>query len=72
MLHDSRFMLHVTMNCYFCQRNVKEVDFKDSERLQRFTSMLGRIKARTKTGLCAKHQRQMAKAVKRARTFGLL
>jgi small subunit ribosomal protein S18 len=60
------------MDCYFCQRNIKEIDFKNTETLQRFISGLAKIKPRKKTGLCAKHQRQLSKAVKRARHLGLL
>ena len=60
------------MDCYFCQRNIKEIDFKDTETLQRFISGLAKIKHRKKTGLCAKHQRQLSRAIKRARHFGLL
>jgi len=60
------------MNCYFCQRNIKEIDFKETERLQRFASGSGKIRPRRKTGLCAKHQRKLAKAIKQARHFGLI
>jgi len=60
------------MHCYFCQRNIKEIDFKDTQTLQRFTSLLGKIKGRKKTGLCARHQRKIAQAIKRARYLGLL
>jgi small subunit ribosomal protein S18 len=60
------------MNCYFCQRNIKEIDFKDTDNLKNFVSGLGKIKARKKTGVCAKHQRQLAKAIKRARNMGLI
>ncbi len=60
------------MDCYFCQRNIKEIDFKETETLKKFISGLGKIRPRKKTGLCAKHQRQLAKAVKRARCLGLL
>lgn len=60
------------MNCYFCQRNIKEIDFKDTDNLKNFVSGLGKIKARKKTGVCAKHQRRLAKAIKRARNMGLL
>jgi len=64
--------LRRNMDCYFCQRNIKDIDFKDTEGLQRFISSLAKIKSRKKTGLCAKHQRQLSKAIKRARHFGLL
>ena len=60
------------MNCYFCQRNIRDIDFKNTELLQRFISGLGKIKARKRTGVCSKHQRQVSKAIKRARHIGLL
>lgn len=60
------------MNCYFCQRNIQEIDSNDTATLQRFVSTLGKIKSRRKTNLCAKHQRKVAKAIKQARNFGLM
>jgi small subunit ribosomal protein S18 len=60
------------MPCYFCQRNIKEIDFRETELLKRFLSGLAKIKARKKTGVCAGHQRKLAKAIKRARHLGLL
>ncbi len=60
------------MNCYFCQKNVQDIDFKDTNVLRRFISGLGKIRARKRTGVCAKHQRKLAKAIKRARHLGLL
>ncbi|MDD2731994.1 MAG: 30S ribosomal protein S18 [Candidatus Pacebacteria bacterium] len=60
------------MDCYFCQKNSKEVDFKNVEILKKFISGLGKIKPKKRSGLCSKHQRQFAKAVKRARHLGLL
>jgi len=60
------------MECYFCQRNIREIDFKNTELLKRFISGLGKIKARKRTGVCSKHQRHLAKAIKRARHIGLL
>jgi small subunit ribosomal protein S18 len=60
------------MNCYFCQRNIKEIDFENTLILKKFLSSLGKIKPRKKTGLCASHQRKLAKAVKKARNLGLL
>ena len=60
------------MDCYFCQRNIKEIDFKSTDILKNFISGLGKIRPRKRTGLCAKHQRQLAKAIKRARHLGLL
>ena len=60
------------MACYFCQRNINELDFKETELLKRFISGLGKIRGKNKTGLCSKHQRMLAKAIKRARHLGFL
>jgi len=60
------------MNCYFCQKNIKEVDFKNAEVLQKFISGLAKIRARKRTGVCSKHQRKLSNAIKRARYLGLL
>jgi len=59
-------------NCYFCQRNLKEIDFKDKGLLEKFISSLGKIKGKKKTNLCSKHQRKLAQAIKRARFLGLI
>lgn len=60
------------MECYFCKQNIKEVNFENTELISRFVSALGKIKARKRTGLCAKHQKMIARAIKRARHLGLL
>lgn len=61
------------MDCYFCRKNnTEEIDFKDTELLRKFLSGLGKIKPKKRTGLCALHQRKLARAVKRARHLGLL
>jgi len=60
------------MDCYFCQRNIKEINFQETELLKRFISGLGKIRARKRTGLCSKHQKKLSKAIKRARHIGLL
>ena len=57
---------------YFCLHNTKEIDYKDTQTLKRFLSGQMKIYPRRKTNLCAKHQRQLKKAVKRARVLGLL
>ena len=59
-------------HCYFCRGNVKEIDYKDTEILSRFIDELGKIKPPRSTGACAKHQRKLAKAIKKARIAGLL
>ncbi len=60
------------MECYFCRKNINNIDYKNSVTLKNFLSASGKIKDRTKTGLCAMHQRNLASAVKRARQLGLL
>jgi len=60
------------MACFFCQRNIREIDFKDTETLRRFISGLEKIRAKKRTGVCASHQRKLARAIKRARILGLL
>ena len=60
------------MPCYFCQRNIQEIDFKNTETLEKFTSGLKKIRPRQRTGVCAKHQRMLAQAIKRARFLGLI
>jgi small subunit ribosomal protein S18 len=60
------------MPCYFCQKNIQEIDFKNTELLRRFTSGLAKIRPKKRTGICASHQRRLSKAIKRARFLGLL
>jgi small subunit ribosomal protein S18 len=58
--------------CYFCQKNVDDIDFKNVELLGKFVSGFYKIKPRKKTNLCSYHQKKIAVAVKRARQMGLL
>jgi small subunit ribosomal protein S18 len=51
---------------------MKEIDFKETELLKRFVSGLAKIRAKKRTGVCSKHQRKLATAIKRARHLGLL
>ena len=53
--------------CLFCKDKVEYADYKDVATLGRYTSERGRIRARRITGLCRRHQSQVATAVKRAR-----
>ncbi len=57
--------------CGFCI-DKKEIDYKDYEGLRRYVNEYGRIKPRRQTGTCAKHQRGLALAIKRARHLALL
>src|SRR5947207_4808425 len=58
--------------CVFCVDKVKRIDYKDKPRLQRYLSDRARIEPRRKTGTCAKHQRMLTTALKRARFMALL
>ena len=57
--------------CAFCAEKA-EIDYKDIARLRRFVSDRGKIQPRRRTGVCAKHQRRLAFAIKRARYLALL
>lgn len=61
-----------TDNCYFCQKGIEDIDFKETEILRRFISSMVKIKSRKKTGICSKHQKRLSEAIKRARYLGLL
>ena len=58
--------------CSLCIDNVKVIDYKDPAKLRRYISERGKIEPRRKTGNCAKHQRALAMAIKRARHLALL
>jgi len=58
--------------CSFCSDKVKEIDYKDAIKLRQYISDRGKIQSRRKTGTCAKHQRALAVAIKRARHLALL
>ena len=58
--------------CQFCTNNVKGVYYKDIESLKNYLDTHLRINKHRKTGVCAKHQRSLGNAIKRARTLGLL
>jgi small subunit ribosomal protein S18 len=58
--------------CGFCIDGIRAVDYKDVGRLRRYTSDRGKIEPRRKTGTCAKHQRSLSVAIKRARHVALL
>lgn len=58
--------------CVFCVEKVEEIDYKDVTRLKRFISERAKILPRRVTGTCAKHQRELTTAIKRARHLALL
>lgn len=58
--------------CKFCLDKVAQVDFKDVKRLRNFVSDRGKIIPRRISGNCARHQRQLTMAIRRARSIALL
>ncbi len=58
--------------CPFCVSKAKYIDYKKPELLRPYLTEFGLIQARRKTGVCARHQRMLARAVKRARFLALL
>ena len=67
---DRRFIPRPKV-CPYCVEKV-DVDYKDVSRLKGYVSDRGRIEPRRRTGACAKHQRRLALAIKRARHLALL
>jgi small subunit ribosomal protein S18 len=58
--------------CLFCEDKIDYLDYKDTARLRKFISERGKILPRRISGACAKHQRQLTVAIKRARVVALL
>lgn len=58
--------------CNFCMDQIDEIDYKDIGRMRRYVSDRGKIEPRRQTGTCAKHQRALAVAIKRARHVALI
>ena len=58
--------------CKFCVEKIDEIDYKDVQKLKRFITEKGKILPRRMSGVCAKHQRILASAIKRARLVALL
>ncbi|WP_416181272.1 30S ribosomal protein S18 [Acidaminococcus timonensis] len=58
--------------CSFCVDKVQEIDYKDAAKLRKFITERGKILPRRISGTCAKHQRKLTIAIKRARNVALL
>lgn len=58
--------------CPFCREGVTEIDYKKADELRYYLTERGKIKARRKNYTCARHQRRLAVAIKRARHLALL
>lgn len=64
-------IIKVPRNCQFCKEKT-EPDFKDVAVLSKYLSERGRIIGKDRSGVCAKHQRKLARAIKRSRQMALL
>jgi len=62
----------VEKKCWYCSNGIKFVDYKDVQTLRKFVSSYLKIAPRRRSGLCAYHQRKVAKAIKQARIAGLM
>ncbi|PIR87359.1 MAG: 30S ribosomal protein S18 [Candidatus Harrisonbacteria bacterium CG10_big_fil_rev_8_21_14_0_10_49_15] len=62
----------IQKQCHFCSQNIAHPDYKDTETLKRFVSGQSKIIRPKFTNVCAKHQRRLALAIKRARFLALL
>lgn len=59
--------------CAFCEdKNLKFIDYKDANRLKKYVTEKGKIISSRQTGTCARHQRELTVAIKRARNIALL
>lgn len=65
-------MLKKKKQCFFCSQNVADINYREVSLLNRFISSQAKIIDPIHTGTCAKHERRLARAVKRARFMGLL
>lgn len=63
--------INVPKNCFFCSEK-KEPLYTNSDTLRKYLTERGKIIGRDRSGICAKHQRRLAKAVKHARHLALL
>ena len=69
---ERKFRIFRKKVCRFCTDKVEFIDYKDIPRLQKFTTERGKIIPSRISGTCAKHQRQLTRAIKRARHIALL
>ena len=58
--------------CQFCADKTEAIDYKNAEKLKKFVTERGKILPKRVTGTCAKHQREVTTAIKRARVMALL
>ena len=69
---QQRYAVRRRRTCTFCEGKVSSIDYKQANVLRPFLTDRGKIRPRRQTGTCARHQRQLATAIKRARHLALL
>ena len=62
----------MTKQCFFCSQNINEIDYKEVDLLRRFVSSQAKIIDPKHSFICARHQRKLSEAIKRARHMALL
>jgi len=62
----------LNLKCQLCETGTKSVSYKDVYQLKKYTSVRGKIISTEKSGVCHKHQKQLTRAIKRARYLALL
>ncbi|RLC36249.1 30S ribosomal protein S18 [candidate division Kazan bacterium] len=67
-----RSLLAVQKTCYFCDEGIDYIDYKNIKLMQKYLSRYMKIEPRRRTGTCARHQRQIATALKRSRHLALI
>lgn len=72
MNNSNKNSANLNKSCFYCVNNKTMVDYKDVANLRRFVSSYMKIAPQRRSGLCAKHQRQVANAIKRARQASLM
>lgn len=58
--------------CAFCVEKAEKIDYKDANKLKKYVTEKGKMLPRRMTGTCAKHQRELSEAIKKARIVALL
>ena len=67
-----RRRIYVNLKCPLCEAGEKDVNYKDVYQLKKYASVRGKIISTEKSGVCSKHQRQLTRAIKRARYMALM
>lgn len=70
--NPNRFKKESKKVCVFCAEKSEVIDYKNSAKLRKYMTEKGKIIPRRTTGVCAKHQRELTTAIKRARVMALL